>query len=379
MNHFWKIFFSIVLVIAVGLFLWYFSSIVLYVLIAGVISLIGQPLMNLLGKIKIKNFILPLSVRAIIVLILFGGLFYFAIRISLPVIFSQAEQFSNINLNDLQEKLNVPLSSLDKTLKTYHLQSIDYNQINEYLTNQVKKFIDVSDISNLFSAIFDALGSFLIAFFAIIFITYFFLTDNKLFYNMILFFIPDKYDDRFLKALIEIQHLLSRYFIGVTLESLLLAILRTLSFTFILGIDFKVSLVISLFSGIINVIPYVGNIIGYIFSVIYVYLAYINMDFYKEMIPLIINLTLIYYVIQLIDNILFQPIIYSKSVKAHPLEIFLVILIAGKVGGILGMFLAIPTYTALRVIANEFFSQYTVVRQITKNLNEDMHKEKTNI
>ena len=151
---------------------------------------------------------------------------------------------------------------------------------------------------------------------------------------------------------------------------MLRTILRTLGFTLILGINFKVSLIISLFSGILNVIPYVGNIIGYIFAVIYLYITNMNLDFYNEFIPLMVYMTIIYYIVQLIDNILFQPLIYARSVKAHALEIFLVILMAGSVGGILGMFLAIPAYTILRVIANEFFSQYKVVNEITKSLDE---------
>lgn len=71
-----------------------------------------------------------------------------------------------------------------------------------------------------------------------------------------------------------------------------------------------------------------------------------------------------------IDNILFQPLIYSSSVKAHPLEIFLVILAAGNMAGIVGMFLAIPTYTIIRVVAKEFFENMKLVRKLTENLEQ---------
>jgi predicted PurR-regulated permease PerM len=70
----------------------------------------------------------------------------------------------------------------------------------------------------------------------------------------------------------------------------------------------------------------------------------------------------------LIDNTVLQPLIYSNSVKAHPVEIFLVILIAGSLAGIPGMILAIPTYTMLRVIAKEFLSQFKVVQSLTRNI-----------
>ena len=63
-----------------------------------------------------------------------------------------------------------------------------------------------------------------------------------------------------------------------------------------------------------------------------------------------------------------QPTLYSERVKAHPLEIFLVILIAGSLAGIVGMLLAIPSYTVLRVFAKEFFSQYRLVRQLPEKI-----------
>ena len=63
-----------------------------------------------------------------------------------------------------------------------------------------------------------------------------------------------------------------------------------------------------------------------------------------------------------------KPTLYSERVKAHPLEIFLVILIAGSLAGILGMLLAIPSYTVLRVFAKEFFSQFRLVRKLTEKI-----------
>ena len=73
---------------------------------------------------------------------------------------------------------------------------------------------------------------------------------------------------------------------------------------------------------------------------------------------LMIKLVAIFVVTHIVDVFIFQPYIYSNSVKAHPLEIFLVILLAGNIAGILGMLVAIPTYTVLRVFAKEFFSNF---------------------
>jgi len=71
---------------------------------------------------------------------------------------------------------------------------------------------------------------------------------------------------------------------------------------------------------------------------------------------------------QVMDNFILQPTIFGRSVKAHPLEIFIVVLIGAKLGGIGGMVLAIPTYTVLRVIGKVFFSEFKIVQSITKSL-----------
>ena len=67
---------------------------------------------------------------------------------------------------------------------------------------------------------------------------------------------------------------------------------------------------------------------------------------------------------QLVDNFVYQPVIYSKSIQSTPLEIFIVLLLAGTVGGVFGIFVAIPAYTVVRVIAARFFSDRKAVKRL---------------
>jgi predicted PurR-regulated permease PerM len=76
-----------------------------------------------------------------------------------------------------------------------------------------------------------------------------------------------------------------------------------------------------------------------------------------------------------------QPVIYSRSVKAHPIEIFLVVIMAGMIAGPFGMILAIPAYTLIRIIAMEFFKNWSFVSKATQSLGTELqrtreHKEK---
>ncbi|NJM16503.1 MAG: AI-2E family transporter [Bacteroidales bacterium] len=145
-------------------------------------------------------------------------------------------------------------------------------------------------------------------------------------------------------------------------------VLITIGMTFI-GIGFKTALVIGLVVGIFNIIPYLGPLMGGGIGLLLGVASNISLPFYPELATLVTYMLVVLAAVQLIDNILFQPLIYSSSVNAHPLEIFIVIMIAGSMAGVAGMILAIPGYTILRVFAKEFFNHLKVVKKITKKIN----------
>jgi len=126
--------------------------------------------------------------------------------------------------------------------------------------------------------------------------------------------------------------------------------------------------VIGLIAGVLNVVPYIGPLVGTFVGIFITVTTNIDTMTMAHIVHLIIYISIVFGVVHLIDNIVFQPLIYSNSVNAHPLEIFIVILIAGSIAGILGMLLAIPTYTVLRVFAKEFFNNFRVVQKLTENI-----------
>jgi predicted PurR-regulated permease PerM len=136
----------------------------------------------------------------------------------------------------------------------------------------------------------------------------------------------------------------------------------------IIGIDFQQALVLGLIIGILNIIPYVGPWLGFFIAVTMGVASYINMDFRTVVIPIIYKMSIVVIVTQFIDNWILQPTIFSNSVRAHPLEIFVVVLAAGFAAGIPGMILGIPAYTVIRVFAREFFYNFKAVQKITSGL-----------
>jgi predicted PurR-regulated permease PerM len=147
----------------------------------------------------------------------------------------------------------------------------------------------------------------------------------------------------------------------------------------IIGIEFNHAVLIGLFCGLFNVIPYLGPWMGAIVGLLIGAALNINASFMEHTLPLLGMMTIVFLSVQIIDNVLFQPLIYSSSVKAHPLEIFLVIMAAGSMAGVLGMFLAIPTYTIIRVVAKEFFDNMKLVRKLTESLNKQEGNKKKSI
>jgi predicted PurR-regulated permease PerM len=104
--------------------------------------------------------------------------------------------------------------------------------------------------------------------------------------------------------------------------------------------------------------------------------SHINMDFTTVVLPLVYYMILVEAIVHLIDNVVFQPVIFSNSVRAHPLEIFVVVLAAGFAAGIPGMIFGIPAYTVLRVFAREFFYNFKAVQRITSGLSPEKMDEK---
>jgi predicted PurR-regulated permease PerM len=242
--------------------------------------------------------------------------------------------------------------------------------IDSYIEEKVSEVLNINMIQNFLGSIFGIMGNLMVAVFSISFITFFFLKDQRLFFESILMWVPDKYTENVTRALNSIQRLLTRYFIGIMIQSTCILILITIGMT-IIGIDFRQALVMGVILGILNVIPYVGPWIGLFIALIMGIASHINMDFDTVLIPLIINMVIVEAITHLIDNIVFQPVIFSSSVRAHPLEIFIVVLASGFAAGIPGMILGIPTYTVMRVFAKEFFYNFKAVQKITSGLSPE--------
>jgi predicted PurR-regulated permease PerM len=256
---------------------------------------------------------------------------------------------------------------MEAVVDKYSMRGTEHFKVQNFLSEKVMNIFNVSFLTTILGTFASLLGNAFIAFFSVSFITFFFLRDETLFAEAILSVVPDKYVDAFKHALSSASHLLMRYFIGVVIQITGIFIMVTAGLTLI-GVGLNHSLMIALFAACVNFIPYIGPLIGSTVGILLGITTHLDLDFYTQILPLIGWMAVVFIIVHLIDNILCQPLIFSNSVNAHPLEIFILLLIAGSLAGIAGMMLAIPAYTIIRVFAKEFFNNFKVVKKLTKNI-----------
>lgn len=351
--------------VLIAVIVYYFTDVVAYVLISWVLSMVGQPIMKFLTGLNFKNFKLGRPISAIITIFIFVVVFVGLSFLFIPMIVEQANNLSQIRYESIFSALQEPMQRINNQLAEWGLVSegeVSFSDFKDTFANYFKPGL----IGNLVGSVFGVASSFMIGIFSIVFITFFFLKESNLFNNFILALVPNKYEKDTLQVIEDISAMLRNYFGGILLQMTIITIIVSTALA-LLGVPN--ALLIGFFAALINVIPYVGPLIGAIFAMFITISANVNADFYEVLLPLLTKVAIVFAGMQAVDNFVLQPFIYSKSVKAHPLEIFILILVAAKIGGVLGMILAIPTYTVIRVIAAAFLDQWKIVQKITQGIN----------
>ncbi|QLE03030.1 AI-2E family transporter [Galbibacter sp. BG1] len=341
-------------------FLYEIQAIIAYIVIAVVISLIGRPIVRFLRKKCKFNDNLAVVTTMLIMIVFIVGL----LSLFIPLIIEQGKNLSLLNIDNLKTSLQDVYRELSDyfSVSRYKVeQSIEESlEKSEFISN-----LDLSAIPNMFKYIVGGIGSVSVALFTIIFISFFFLKDARLFQNGLLTFVPPQNEQSVINSLESIKNLLSRYFIGLLLQIAILFIIYT-AVLIIFGIDDAI--VIAFLCALLNLVPYIGPLIGAVLMVSLTMSSNMGTDFSTVILPKAIYVLIGFIFGQLIDNFFSQPLIFSNSVKSHPLEIFLVIVISGMVFGVFGMVLAVPTYTAIKVVLKEFLSENKIVKKLTRNL-----------
>lgn len=346
----------LVLISVVLYFLYEIQTVLIYLIVALILTLIGNPILDFLKKrLKFKNTLATVTTLLLFILIISGFVMLF-----IPLISDQGQNLSLLKTSDIEKNVIQLTNKISAFLASHQ---IDASKIVKEVNMSSK--LNFYFIPNFLNAVLGSLSNFGIGLASVLFITFFFLKDKLLFIEGAKKLIPDSHEDKILNSLHKINHLLSRYFIGLLLQLFIVFVLY-LIVLFIFGI--QNAIIVAFLCAILNIIPYIGPLIASILAAMLTMLTNLGSDFQTEVLPTTLYVLIGFWIVQIIDNNVSQPIIFSKSTSSHPLEIFLVILIAGFFSGILGMIIAVPLYTIFKVIGKEFFPENCVIQQLTKNI-----------
>lgn len=350
---------------------WYFKNILIYIAVAFVVSLVGRPIMKLLRRIHIGKFRFPDWLSAVLTILLIIGFLILIITQLVPMVSNIVRDASVLNArtyldSNPVERINEWLIGLFPSL------GADFDLV-AVIMEKLRELVSFSNVSGLVGSVASLVSSAFVGLFAVVFISFFFLKDSGLFERIICALVPDRVEKTMDKTLNDIKQLLSRYFVGLLLEMLGVALIDFLGLWLIARLGFSYAIGIAFIAGILNVIPYVGPLmgeaIGVILGVVLKVGVGVGLDVNVWVFALIILAIML--TAQLIDNFVYQPVIYSTSIKAHPLEIFIVLLMAAHIGGTVGMLVAIPVYTVLRVIALRFFYRFKPIQRLNPDLSDE--------
>lgn len=350
---------------------WYFKNVLIYIIVAFVVSLIGRPIMKLLKRIRIGKFHLPDWFSAVLTIVLIIGLLILIVTQMIPMVSNIVRDASMMKGSMVLE--SNPVERFNEWLiGLFPNLGADFNVI-DVVMDKLRELVSFNSVTGFVGSVASLVSSAFVGLFAVVFISFFFLKDSDLFGRIVCALVPDRVEQTMTATLNDIKQLLSRYFVGLLLEMLGVALIDCLGLWLIARLDFSYAIGIAFIAGLLNVIPYVGPLMGEAIGVILGVIlklgtgAGLNVNVWVfALIILAIMLTA-----QLIDNFIYQPVIYSTSIKAHPLEIFIVLLMAGHIGGTVGMLVAIPAYTVLRVIALRFFHRFKPIQRLDPDLSEE--------
>lgn len=358
----YKLFFIILIICSIGFLCWYFSQILICIIIAGIISIIGYPLVELFDRIHYKKLRLPHALNVFLTLILILAIILGLLSFFIPLVVKETSMISAIDWQKLFDFYRPQFLWLQHTLIQYGVINKDAT-FESLLKDNLSHIVDLSIFSNILSGVISFAGTLFFFVFTILFLSFFFLLDVMMLPNFILMLVPQKYENQTKNIMRKSKAVLSRYFIGLFINVLVMIASYSISLS-IVGV--KGALVIAFFAGIVNIIPYVGPLLAIGTGIILSVTGVVSEGNYGAVGSTILVVFIAMLVVIMLDNVLYSPMIQGKSVKVHPIEIFLVIIAAGSIGGIPAMIIAVPSYAFLKIVGEEFFSQFRLFKKADK-------------
>lgn len=351
-------------ILAVAALIYFFPDIFVYFAIAIILSMLGRPLCESLKKFHIKRFYLGDSVSAVLTMIAMLVIVSLIVFLIIPLINIEISILSNIDTNAIVDYFEKPIGKIYDFLIQYNIIRPEEDLL-KMIEDKLYALVNWNNFSSIVGGLISKTSSLIVGLFSTVFLTFFLLKDQNIVHNILMAITPDNQTIRMKNILQDSRVMLTRYMFGLISELLCMMILIFIGLS-IFGIDN--ALIIAVIGGFMNIIPYLGPLMGGCIGVIIGIISNLGINAFEMILPNTLEIIGVFIAANAVDNFVLQPTIYSKSVFAHPIEIFLVILMAGNIGGVIGMIVAIPSYTLIRIVAKQLLSEFKFIELLTKSL-----------
>jgi len=325
-------------VVLAGWILWYFAGLVLYLVVGGVLAYLLRPIVDWLESLGLGR------VTAILVTFVLGiGGMAIAVTSIVPFVAQQVRELSQLITADMAASAATYVEARVRPLVPIE-QGVLVDNV-EQMAQALRQgdLVNGDRVANTLSSVVAVFTNIVYAVVIIPFVTFFLLKDGLQMRRSLMRLVPNRYFEVTLAILDKVEGNIGRYFWALLIQCTSIAVIASV-LLWIVGL--QNALAIGIFTGLANTIPYFGPFLGFLCGTL-VGIAQTGNLILVPWVALAMGLT------QLADNVLLQPIIFSRAAKAHPLVILFVVLIGARLGGIVGMLVAIPLTTTIRVVVEQ--------------------------
>ncbi|PSQ97989.1 MAG: AI-2E family transporter [Bacteroidetes bacterium SW_9_63_38] len=322
----------------VGWLLWYFAGLVLYLVVGGVLAYLLRPVVDWLQSHGLRR------VSAIL------GSFVLLLG-AVSVIVTSIVPFVGQQVQELSQLISVDLATDVATYVENRVRQVTPIEPGVIVDNVERMaqalmqgdLVKGDQVAGTVSSVVALFTNIVYAVVIIPFVTFFLLKDGLEIRRSLLWLVPNQYFEVTLAILDKVEGNIGRYLSALLIQCTSIAVIASV---LLWGVGLQNAIAIGIFTGLANTIPYFGPFLGFVCGTL-VGIAQTGNFVLVPWVALAMALT------QLADNVLLQPIIFSRAAKAHPLVILFVVLIGARLGGIIGMLIAIPLTTTVRVVVEQ--------------------------
>jgi predicted PurR-regulated permease PerM len=318
---------------AVAYLLWFFSSLVIYLMVGVVLAYLLNPLATAFEAQGLG--------RVPAILLTFAAMVAVLVLVAMLLVPFLTEQAVSLGALVDPERLNRIAISVENALAR-HLP-VPPGSVRESVLTAIQALFQQDRLTAWLGATVGVFTTIVYALVIVPFAAFFFLKDGRYIQERILGLVPNRYFEITLGIVAKVETTIGRYFRALFKQTVSVGALATVM---LMLVGLKGALVVGVFTGLANTIPYFGPALGFAAGSL-VGIAQTG-DF--SMIP---GVLLAMAVTQASDNLFFQPYYFSRAARTHPLLILCAVLIGAELAGILGMLIAIPVMTILRVTIQE--------------------------